>query len=121
MSSRRRGDTGIGHNGGMRRGIAGKGGVGKTTISSVLARTLARRGHRVIALDCDSDPHLAMSSGITQDRIDAMLPFVERRGRGDSVTTDAAAPLDVLAKHGIEGPDGVTYMLAARITKPGGG
>lgn len=111
----------IGQNGGVRVGIAGKGGVGKTTISSVLARTLARRGHRVIALDCDSDPHLAMSSGITQDRIDAMPAFVERRGRGDSVTTDAVAPLDVLAKHGIDGPDGVTHMLAARIIKPGGG
>lgn len=114
--------TAIGQNGGVRVGIAGKGGVGKTTISSVLARTLARRGYRVIALDCDSDPHLAMSSGIDQDRIDAMRPFVERRGRGDSVITDeSATPLELLARHGIEGPDGVTYMQASRITKPGGG
>ncbi len=106
----------------MRVGIAGKGGVGKTTISSVLARTLARRGHRVIAVDCDSDPHLAMNAGIPPERIEAMRPFVERRGRGDSVVTDAGAtPAQLLSKHGIEGPDGVTYMLASRITKPGGG
>lgn len=106
----------------MRVGLAGKGGVGKTTISSVLARTLARRGYRVIALDCDSDPHLAMSSGIGQDRIDAMVPFIERRGRGDFFEADAkATPLELLATHGIQGPDGVTYMQAARITKPGGG
>ena len=106
----------------MRVGIAGKGGVGKTTISAVLARTLARRGHPVIAVDCDSDPHLAMSSGIPQERIDAMLPFVERRGRGDATVVDAGTtPVELLSGHGMEGPDGVTHMLAARITKPGGG
>ena len=106
----------------MRVGIAGKGGVGKTTISSVLARTLARRGHRVIAVDCDSDPHLAMNSGIAPERIDAMRPFVERRGRGDTRSADAGAtPVQLVSRHGISGPDGVTFMLAARITRPGGG
>ena len=106
----------------VRVGIAGKGGVGKTTISAVLARELARRGHNVIAVDCDSDPHLAMNSGIAQERIDAMRPFIERRGRGDSIgTDDDATPVQLVTKHGIEGPDGVTYMLAARITRPGGG
>lgn len=112
----------MGNNGAVRVGIAGKGGVGKTTISSVLARTLARRGHRVIAVDCDSDPHLAMNSGISQAQIDAMRPFVERQGRRQSAESDAGAtPVQLLSKHGIEGPDGVTYMLAARITRPGGG
>lgn len=109
--------------GAVRVGIAGKGGVGKTTISAVLARTLARRGYRVIALDCDSDPHLAMSSGIPQDQIDAMVPFVERRGRLEAaIETDGnVTPVQLLSRHGIDGPDGVTYMLASRITKPGGG
>jgi CO dehydrogenase maturation factor len=106
----------------MRVGIAGKGGVGKTTISAVLARTLARRGHRVIAVDCDSDPHLAMNAGIDAARIDAMRPLIERRGRGNAVEADeGATPIQLMSKHGIEGPDGVTFMQASRISKPGGG
>jgi CO dehydrogenase maturation factor len=106
----------------VRVGIAGKGGVGKTTISSVLARELARRGHNVVAVDCDSDPHLAMNSGISQERIDAMRPFIERRGQGNSVTADAdATPVQLLSSHGMRGPDGVTYVMASRITRPGGG
>lgn len=106
----------------MRVGIAGKGGVGKTTISAVLARTLARRGHPVVAVDCDSDPHLAMNAGIDAERIEAMRPLVERRGRGDSVVADGSAtPVQLLSRHGIEGPDGVTFMQASRITRPGGG
>ena len=106
----------------VRVGIAGKGGVGKTTISSVLARELARRGHNVVAVDCDSDPHLAMNSGIARERIDAMRPFVERRGPGDAVTADdTATPVQLLSAHGMAGPDGVTHVLAARISRPGGG
>lgn len=106
----------------MRIGIAGKGGVGKTTISAVLARELARRGHAVIAVDCDSDPHLAMNSGVPHERIDAMRPFVERRGREGAVTADPdATPVQLVSKHGVVGPDGVTHMLAARISRPGGG
>ncbi|HET7489964.1 MAG TPA: AAA family ATPase [Acidimicrobiales bacterium] len=107
----------------MRVGIAGKGGVGKTTISAVLARTLARRGHHVIAVDCDSDPHLAMSSGIVQAEIDAMRPFLERRGRNEAtIETEAGAtPVQLLDRHGVAGPDGVTHILASRIAKPGGG
>nr|MBA3956189.1 AAA family ATPase [Acidimicrobiia bacterium] len=41
----------------MKVAVTGKGGSGKTTTSAILARTLARRGHDVVALDCDSNPN----------------------------------------------------------------
>ena len=48
----------------MKLAVVGKGGSGKTTTSSVIARTLARGGLAVVALDCDSNPNLGISLGV---------------------------------------------------------
>ncbi len=48
----------------MKLAVAGKGGVGKTTISAWLARLLAAKGKRVIAIDADPVPSLASALGI---------------------------------------------------------
>ncbi|HUQ38597.1 MAG TPA: AAA family ATPase [Acidimicrobiales bacterium] len=105
----------------MRLAIAGKGGVGKTTMSAVLARVLARRGHRVVAIDCDSDPHLAMSIGLGTDAAVAMRPLLDTASRSAASEATAAAPVQLLNRHGVTAPDGVALMLAARIARPGGG
>ncbi|HNJ97776.1 MAG TPA: AAA family ATPase, partial [Ilumatobacteraceae bacterium] len=39
--------------------VAGKGGVGKTTVTAVLARAAIRRGLRVLVVELDGKPHLA--------------------------------------------------------------
>ena len=44
--------------------FTGKGGVGKTTILSTIARMLAREGSSVLVIDCDPSMNLAMSLGI---------------------------------------------------------
>ncbi len=43
--------------------VAGKGGVGKTTLSAWIARELVSRGMRVIAIDADPVPSLASALG----------------------------------------------------------
>lgn len=113
--------TTLGHTVGVRIAIAGKGGVGKTTISAVLARVLARRGHPVVAIDCDSDPHLAMTIGIGPEAVAAMHPFLDAGSGLPAAEATATAPVQLLSRHGITGPDGVAVMLAARISRPGGG
>lgn len=47
----------------LRLAVVGKGGVGKTTVSATIARTLALRGRRVLVLDHDSAPGLSTSLG----------------------------------------------------------
>ena len=44
--------------------VAGKGGVGKTTISALLCLILSEKGYNVLALDTDSVPNLAQSLGV---------------------------------------------------------
>ena len=47
----------------MKVAVAGKGGSGKTTIAGTLARVMADRGQRVVAIDDDSNPNLAVTLG----------------------------------------------------------
>jgi CO dehydrogenase nickel-insertion accessory protein CooC1 len=53
--------------------IAGKGGVGKTTIAALLVRELARKGLRVLAVDCDPNPNLAESFALDSARLDRFM------------------------------------------------
>jgi len=50
----------------MKLAVAGKGGVGKTTLVALLAREAVERGYRVLVVDADSDPNLATTLGITE-------------------------------------------------------
>ncbi|MDR1915154.1 MAG: AAA family ATPase [Synergistaceae bacterium] len=49
----------------MKIAVSGKGGVGKSTIASIIALMKAERGDRVLALDADPDANLASSLGIS--------------------------------------------------------
>ena len=57
----------------MKLAVVGKGGSGKTTTSSVIARTLARSGKAVVALDCDSNPNLGISLGVGDEETERLV------------------------------------------------
>lgn len=105
----------------MRLGISGKGGVGKTTISAVLSRELARRGHRVVAIDCDSDPNLGANIGLGEDGAARLRPFLDQAGPKRSTPGVERTAADLLDEYGYPGPDGVTVLLGARVERAGSG
>jgi len=58
--------------------ITGKGGVGKTTLSGLLARLYAAEGKKVLAVDADPDANLASALGITPEDAAKALPLAEQ-------------------------------------------
>ncbi len=59
----------------MKLAVSGKGGVGKTTLSSSLARLWASEGRRVIAIDADPDANLATALGADAETAAACTPL----------------------------------------------
>ena len=51
----------------MKLAITGKGGVGKTTLASTLARLYADEGRTVLAADVDPDANLGLALGLSQE------------------------------------------------------
>ncbi len=98
----------------MKLAIAGKGGSGKTSISGTLARLIARDGHSVLAIDGDTNPNLALTLGISADRINDLpvLPsgLLERGEDGFELKKSLA---ELRSTHSVEGPDGVTLLVMA--------
>ncbi len=63
----------------MKVAITGKGGVGKTTLSSILARLYADEGRTVLAADVDPDANLGLALGLTQEEVDQIVPISKMR------------------------------------------
>ncbi|GAB4558075.1 MAG: carbon monoxide dehydrogenase accessory protein CooC [Anaerolineae bacterium] len=57
--------------------ITGKGGVGKTTLASLLAYLYARDGRRVLAIDADPAANLALSLGFPPELAASITPIAE--------------------------------------------
>ncbi len=67
----------------MKLAISGKGGVGKTTLTALLAKAFARKGNRVLAIDADPDANLATALGFPNPEeirpIAEMADLIEER------------------------------------------
>ena len=57
--------------------VVGKGGVGKTTLISLLAYVYAEKGSRVYVVDADPGANLALALGFPQELSSEIVPIVE--------------------------------------------
>ena len=95
----------------MRLAVAGKGGAGKTTLSSTLARLSAQAGTRVVAIDADANPNLATALGMPPTaaaRLEAIPTLLVSRRQGGAGLTEPVD--DVLGRYTLEAPDGVRLL-----------
>ena len=115
----------------MKIAISGKGGVGKTTLAGVMARILADRGKKVLAIDADPDANLASALGFPKEMVDkltplvAMTPLVEERTGAKKGTYGAMFKLnpkvdDIPDQFGVS-HRGVKLLVLGSISQGGGG
>lgn len=62
----------------MKIAITGKGGVGKSTLSAMLALLMARRGRKVLAIDADPDANLAGFLGFSEAEQQRIVPLSQQ-------------------------------------------
>ncbi len=113
----------------MKLAISGKGGVGKTLLSALLAKEFARNSYSVLAIDADPDTNLAAALGFPRAEeivpVSEMKELVEERTGAKPGQTGAMFKLnpkvdDIPDKYALK-QDGIRVMVMGRIKRGGSG
>ena len=115
----------------MKLAITGKGGVGKTTLSSLLARLYAAEGNSVVAIDANPDANLASAIGIPPEEARHIVPISELEDLIEERTgakPGTQAPyfklnpkVDDIPERFSVTKDGVKLLVMGTVRKGGGG
>lgn len=100
----------------MKVAVAGKGGVGKTTISGTIARALARAGQPVLALDADTNPMLGISLGVGPEQTDLLV--AARQALEEDEVEHQPTSEGLVEAFGTDAPDGARLVVVSRIDRP---
>lgn len=106
----------------MKIAITGKGGSGKTTIAGAVARHMAARGHKVLAVDADPNPNLGISLGLPPAKAEAVQPILNALlAAGYTHHDPKIEPEELVERFGVEAPDGVVMVATGKVERPGEG
>jgi CO dehydrogenase maturation factor len=117
---------------GTRIVVVGKGGVGKSTLSALLARLFARGGARVVAIDADEQRNLGATLGVDLDALASIVPislagdYVEektgaRPGEGGGMLRLNPDTSDIVERLSVAAPDGVRLLVMGGVQHAGSG
>jgi len=109
--------------------VTGKGGVGKTFVAAGLAYFLANRNFRVIAIDADPTPNLALTLGIPREKAAEIVPVSENKklieektGTGFSGVYRLSFTVDdVVRDFSYPSPLGVNLLVMGTVRSAGSG
>ena len=103
----------------MKIAVCGKGGVGKTTISGLLCRTLGRKGIPVLAIDGDPNPNLALTLGLEPQAtmpkaLTSKLLELYEKEDGKKYAKLKVPLSEVMDTYGIQASDNVTLLAVGQ-------
>ena len=104
----------------MKIATVGKGGSGKTTLAGTLARVLAEGGCKVLAIDGDPNPNLALTLGVSRedaDNIKNIPPSViamQEEADGSKHLRMTISHQDLLGQYAASAPEGIELILMGK-------
>ena len=104
----------------MKIATVGKGGSGKTTVAGTLARILAEDGCKVLAIDGDPNPNLALTLGVSRedaDNIKNIPPSViamKEEDDGSKKLRMTISHQDLISQYAAAAPEGIELILMGK-------
>ena len=104
----------------MKIATVGKGGSGKTTVAGTLARILAEGGCKVLAIDGDPNPNLALTLGVSRedsDNIKNIPPSViamKEEDDGSKKLRMTISHQELIAQYAASAPEGIELILMGK-------